>query len=459
MLLATPTSRSRSGGTASWKTGSTWVTWSGGRPAVRLLRHRRVAGRTPPTRWANVYAFPRISHACPGFDPSNPTSLFKSGTTEPQLPEPARAGVVPGDRPDQLPAVVRAPGAGAGLRADPAAASTPTSASPTPTTSTAPTSTSARRSPSSSASGTPSATTWCSTSRPTTRTSCRTRPAAWCTLYDPSRAGATATSGCCTNADFGNVRGIDVRLDRRFGNLFNGTLAYTFQEAKNTGSDPFTYINFGSRILNQRERRQRPAAAGHPDHQRQPAAQPGRLVGAHLPERLEEGHHGGHDAAERRRLRDLPVRQRHAYTGCPIATERRPERAARSATVAPGRDRRTTSTAPGCPTFKQFDLRLTKGFGLGGLDLTAYARHPQPVQLQEHSPGVRGQRRRTGTRPSVGRTFRQRPRRTWPPRRDSNPGAVRDDWRTGAVDLTACGLRAPGCSGPSRRPQPQLRRT
>ena len=44
---------------------------------------------------------------------------------------------------------------------------------------------------------------------------------------------------------------MDVRLDRRIGNLFNGTLAYTYQQSKNTGSDPFTYINFGSRVINQ----------------------------------------------------------------------------------------------------------------------------------------------------------------------------------------------------------------
>ena len=52
-------------------------------------------------------------------------------------------------------------------------------------TSTARTSTSARRSPSSSASGTPSRTTWCSTSRRTTATCRPTRPAACLTLYDP----------------------------------------------------------------------------------------------------------------------------------------------------------------------------------------------------------------------------------------------------------------------------------
>ena len=54
---------------------------------------------------------------------------------------------------------------------------------------------------------------------------------------DPS-TGATGNVRQLTNADFGNTRGIDVRLDRRFGNLFNGTLPYSFQSAKNTGSDP-----------------------------------------------------------------------------------------------------------------------------------------------------------------------------------------------------------------------------
>ncbi len=54
-----------------------------------------------------------------------------------------------------------------------------------------------------------------------------------------------------TNSDFGNTKGIDLRLNRRFGQLFNGTLGYSFQSAQNTGNDPFTYLNFGSRIVNQ----------------------------------------------------------------------------------------------------------------------------------------------------------------------------------------------------------------
>jgi len=68
--------------------------------------------------------------------------------------------------------------------------------------------------------------------------------------FDPLR-GNNQNIRIITNADFGNTRGVDVRLDRRFGSLFNGTLAYTFQQAKNTGSDPDTYLDFGSRVLNQ----------------------------------------------------------------------------------------------------------------------------------------------------------------------------------------------------------------
>ncbi len=61
---------------------------------------------------------------------------------------------------------------------------------------------------------------------------------------------ATGDFRALTNADFGNVRGVDVRLDRRFSNLFSGAVAYTFQLAKNTGSDPFSYTTLLGREIN-----------------------------------------------------------------------------------------------------------------------------------------------------------------------------------------------------------------
>ncbi len=46
------------------------------------------------------------------------------------------------------------------------------------------------------------------------------------------------------NTDFGNTRGLDLRLDRRIGNYVNGAINYSFQDAKSTGSDPTSYRNF-----------------------------------------------------------------------------------------------------------------------------------------------------------------------------------------------------------------------
>src|SRR5205807_2644144 len=65
-------------------------------------------------------------------------------------------------------------------------------------------------------------------------------------LPDPTKVAGpglynTSDFRVLTTADFGNVRGIDVRLDRRFSNLFSGAISYTLQDAKNTGSDPFTF--------------------------------------------------------------------------------------------------------------------------------------------------------------------------------------------------------------------------
>ena len=50
-----------------------------------------------------------------------------------------------------------------------------------------------------------------------------------------------------TNEDFGNARGVDVKLDARVGSLFAGSVSYTWQSARSTGSDPFEYLGTTSR--------------------------------------------------------------------------------------------------------------------------------------------------------------------------------------------------------------------
>jgi hypothetical protein len=46
-----------------------------------------------------------------------------------------------------------------------------------------------------------------------------------------------------TNLDFGNSKGLDFKLDWRVAALLSTSVAYTYQIAKGTGSDPFSYLN------------------------------------------------------------------------------------------------------------------------------------------------------------------------------------------------------------------------
>ncbi len=71
-------------------------------------------------------------------------------------------------------------------------------------------------------------------------------------IYDPFIGGNPDSTNedlnLYTNADFGNTRGIDFRLDRRFGSIFVGTISYTYENAKSTGSDPNQYLNTYARV-------------------------------------------------------------------------------------------------------------------------------------------------------------------------------------------------------------------
>jgi hypothetical protein len=68
-------------------------------------------------------------------------------------------------------------------------------------------------------------------------------------LPDPGLNDALGDFRVFNNADFGNVRGVDFKLDRRFSNFFSGSLSYSFQVAKGTGSDPFAYFRTTARVI------------------------------------------------------------------------------------------------------------------------------------------------------------------------------------------------------------------
>jgi hypothetical protein len=177
--------------------------------------------------------------------------------------------------------------------------------------------------------------------------------------------GVLKTVGVATNLDFGDVRGIDVRLDRRFGAWFNGTLGYTFQQARSTGSDPFSYFNFFSRL-----------ASGLPAQSviTTDDSRPHQLSGSMALTVPSDWKRGSTEGAILRNVgafftfrfaSGLP------WTSCPndasnkdIITQGPCAKGLGSTSVNGNR----------LPMWKNVNLRLTKGFALGRhLDLTAYA--------------------------------------------------------------------------------------
>ncbi len=186
-------------------------------------------------------------------------------------------------------------------------------------------------------------------------------------LPDPT-TGATGAVRLLTNADFGNTRGIDVRLDRRFGNLFNGTLSYSFQSAKNTGSDPDTYVDFGSRVLNS-------LAGGNapPPQAILPTdfSRPHSLAAAASLSFPSDWHKG---TALGSILGNFGVFATFRYTSGTPYTRCDPGTTDQDVVSGDNCDRNFPEGLNNSrlPAFRNLDMRFTKGFGLGGVDLTAY---------------------------------------------------------------------------------------
>jgi hypothetical protein len=185
--------------------------------------------------------------------------------------------------------------------------------------------------------------------------------------YDPT-IKAKQDLRLLTNSDFGNTKGIDVRVDRRFGNFFNGTLAYTFTDAKNTGSDPYTYINIGSRIVN--------AVSGGNQPPPQAIApttlsRPHVLAGAaslSFPSDFQKGSFIGTLFGNFSTYVTFRYQSGTAYTTC---TQDAGNDGVFSGVVcAKGQTNGLNATR--LPAFKNLDARFTKGFKLGGTDITAY---------------------------------------------------------------------------------------
>jgi hypothetical protein len=187
--------------------------------------------------------------------------------------------------------------------------------------------------------------------------------------------GAATRHYFAQNTDFGNTRGLDVRLDRRVGNYFNGSLAYSFQDAKNTGSDPFSYLGFFEAIV---AADAQPPLAALPTNQSRPHSlsalfnlqfpadwKQGTLLGAIL-------HRTGIFATGR-------IASGTPYTRCQNLD-------GSSTGVRSGGTCGNLGAVAGyngarLPMIKQFDVRLTRDFRVGKLDMTGYVDARNPLGL------------------------------------------------------------------------------
>ena len=172
-----------------------------------------------------------------------------------------------------------------------------------------------------------------------------------------------------TNADYGNVKGVDIRLNRRFGQLFNGTLGYSLTQAQSTGTDPFTYLNFGSRVVNQVSGGvQPPPQAIAPTS----LSRPHNLVGSlalTFPDQWNAGTTIGGILQNLSVFMVFRFASGTAYTGC-----QNPDgnQSVRSGEVCSRGGFTGGLNTERLPLFKQFDLRLVKGFKVGRASLSVY---------------------------------------------------------------------------------------
>ena len=173
-----------------------------------------------------------------------------------------------------------------------------------------------------------------------------------------------------TNQDFGNTRGLDLRLDRRFGNLFNGMLSYSYQDARNTGSDPYSYITFGSRILSGLG-----GSNASPPQQAQPVgtSRPHNIAGQaaiNFPADYKQGTVVGAILKRVGLFTTFRYASGTPYTRCSTDD-------IGSTDLISGqpcaKELAGDFNAARLPTYKEFNLRVTKGVAIGKLDVTVYA--------------------------------------------------------------------------------------
>jgi hypothetical protein len=189
-------------------------------------------------------------------------------------------------------------------------------------------------------------------------------------VFDPFKA-EIQNINLYTNADFGNVRGVDVKLDRRVGSLFQGSLAYTFEAARSTGSDPNEYLNTTSRqISNVTNDRLPPPQALLTTRDNRTHTIAGSLA-LNFPQGWRSGTTAGTILENFGAFATFRFASGLAYTRVVNAGGGTRGPGNGFGLISTGLEQLNSSTMP---WIKNVDLRLTRGFRLGGArDLTVFA--------------------------------------------------------------------------------------
>jgi hypothetical protein len=187
------------------------------------------------------------------------------------------------------------------------------------------------------------------------------------TRYDPV-LNRDVNLRTLTNLDFGTVRGLDVRLDRRFGRFFNGTVGYTYQHSQSTGSDPYTYIWYGSVIPNPTTGGvQAPPQGIFPTDYSRPHV----LTGAFsltIPSDWRRGSILGAILGNVRLFSTLRFTSGSAYSRCGSSPDDMNVLSSESC----WRQYPDGLNSQRLPTYREVNARLTKSFELRGVDVTGY---------------------------------------------------------------------------------------
>jgi hypothetical protein len=183
-------------------------------------------------------------------------------------------------------------------------------------------------------------------------------------------AGRTINYNVLTNEDFGNTRGVDIKLDRRIGSLFQGSVSYSYIAARSTGSDPLEYLGTISRQISTISGDRAPPPQASLPTRDDRAHNIGGALALNFPQDWRSGTTWGS------LLQDVGAFATFRFaSGLPYTLMENDGNGQRG----PGNAFGLTGTADEplnnsrTPWIKNVDLRLTKGLRFGSRDLTVFA--------------------------------------------------------------------------------------